>query len=754
MWLKLKQGVVSSGVANLTITATNQSRKLVINWNAHPFTAGATLQHVTFTGFSDTPGGISGITADMMNRTHGVIYINANQFAIVVKGEATATGTSGLLTVGFVRDTHMLGGEPVECRYFSNYVILWSSIGEIIAIDRNKIASRLWSSAIAAALVNSPIGWSQTDMVAQDIFGKELCCSNGYDKPLSIDFTRTTGGIVQYVVDPGNSFSNDKVPAFDACKSAFRFFTIHDTQPTTIPTHVTEIRVAAKDTLMVFSDAPSAQDAVDIDMSKITASPEQTIRGFAIIKDALLIISPTATSMMKLGIYTDTGNHEPQPIDTLNGFGSNAPRSIVEIGSDVFMVDFNGVPSAKLSGVSNAVVPERVSNYIETMMSKHIGRLRKDTMRLNTFGFYDGKNKFIHYYIPKFDTQDDRWLITDPFYFDSEMGTDALLKNTLIVRHDSHQLEEGDYVVVSGATSFSTIDATNINGTRKVVGVINENYVIIGIGQDVPAGVDASGGGSNVHLHGVNTNMIGYVYHYVPVLKLFAWSRFKTPDGMTFKCGCGTIEGRSFLFTPDGYMMRYGSMDAPVYGDWLNMYDFLSWTSGQTYHANERVYDSVDGLVYKCLSDVTTTAGSFAAARLLEPDSWEEYKGDNVSFQWELPWADFGNRQLTKALRFVHVDANGLGEFNLDIFSDNIYKDASNGKLMPARTLSFVPNEAGAYGAGQQLYGGGHRTREQRLWQMPTKFKLMKARVYGSTNKSLSISGLSFMYQRGSMVRG
>ena len=27
-------------------------------------------------------------------------------------------------------------------------------------------------------------------MVAQDIFGSELICSNGRDKPLSIDFTR------------------------------------------------------------------------------------------------------------------------------------------------------------------------------------------------------------------------------------------------------------------------------------------------------------------------------------------------------------------------------------------------------------------------------------------------------------------------------------------------------------------------------------------------------------------------------------
>ena len=107
-------------------------------------------------------------------------------------------------------------------------------------------------------------------------------------------------------------------------------------------------------------------------MSKIVASPEQTVRGFATIKDTILVITPTATTMMKYGIEADSRRWQVYMIHNLSTHSTasvrNAPRTIVEIGSDVFMVDFNGVPSAKLSTVSNAVMAERVSNYIESMM--------------------------------------------------------------------------------------------------------------------------------------------------------------------------------------------------------------------------------------------------------------------------------------------------------------------------------------------------------------------------------------------------
>jgi len=755
MWLKLKQGVESTGTATIQLSTnvgSNTERIVVVYWPAHPFT-GSGFEHLTISGWDLT---FNGIVPEMINRIHGIRrVIDANNFEIVVSNRATAAGASGPDTINWKHDNHLLGGEPVECRYFANYVILWTSSGEIIRIDRDKNAQRIWSQALTYARTLSPIAWTFTELVAQDIFGAELICSNGRDKPLRIDFTQTDW--VAPLLDGVHGDIN--IPAFDACKSAFRYFTVHDTELLEPKERLTSIRITAKDTSVVYSTSTDPGDAVDINMSKIIASPEQTVRGFATIKDTILVITPTATTMMKYGIETPVGDsgvaHDPQPVDTLNGFGSNAPRTIVEIGSDVFMVDFNGVPSAKLSTVSNAVQAERVSNYIETMMSKHIGRMKKETMRLKSFGFYDAKNKSVHFYLPKYDESYERVLTRDPFYFDRGMSANEATKHALIMRHDDHQLEADDDVTISGATGFSGIPDTAINGLRRVISVLNENFVLLEIGATLPP-LDAagSGGGNNVNVKAMNDASVGYIYHYVPQLKLFSWSRFKTPSGMRFNCGCGTVEGRAFVFTHDGYMMRYGSSDAQVYGDWYGMYDHVAWVSGQTYHAGERVLDTTEDLVYRCVEDITTTAADFATARSLHPDSWEEYKGEGVKFAWELPWSDFGARQNTKSLRFVHLDANGGARFTLELFDDNIYKDAATGMLAPARTLDFVPNEASAYGAGAQVYGAGRRTREQKLWQMPVKFKIIKTRITGSATEALSISGMSFLYQRGSQVRG
>ena len=763
MWLKLKQGKEVNGAANISITTNNVSvvdpYVIVVNWTAHPIVgtpAEVDLAHITISGWDIT---FNGVTPEIMNRTHSVRrVIDADHFEIGIFNSTTGAGTSPVESINWQVDTHMLGGEPVECKYFSNYIVVWTSSGDIFRVDREKNVQRIWSGAIAYSLPNNPVGWSYTDLVASDIFGTELICSNGRNKPLKIDFTQVVGQWVRYLTDAAPD-GNTHIPAFDACKSAFRYFTVHDTDLAGGTTHVTEIRIAAKDTAVVYSDSSSAGDAVDINMAKVASSPEQTVRGFATIKDTLLVITPTATTLLKLGVQSavagggDATIHDPAPVDTLNGFGSNAPRSIVEIGSDVFMIDFNGVPSAKLTSLGNSVIPERVSNYIESMMSKHIGRLRKETMRLHTFGFYDGKNKSVHYYLPKYDDQDIRLTISNPFYFDKDMAEHEDTKRAFIMRLDDHQFEPNDYLIISGATGFGNIAAADINGSRRVLSVLNNDYVMIEIGADIPK-LDVNGGGSNVTVQPINDQTIGYLYHYVPQLKLFAWSRFKTLKGMMFNCGCGTIEGRSFLFTPDGYMMRYGSPDHHVYADWLGMYDFAAWVSSHAYLAGDRIFDATDGLVYRCIDDTMSTQATFALARDESPDSWEEYKGEPVEFAWELPWADFGARQSTKALRFIHVDASGQAQFKLDVFADNIYKNEATGQLMPARSLVFVGADAGAYGAGTQVYGAGRRTREQRLWQTPVKFKIMKTRITGNTTGPLSITGISFLYHKGSVVRG
>lgn len=751
MWLKTKQGTEVTGIATpVRFKTTAESRWVTLEWTAHPFNISSPvkeLQHITIRDIITT---IGGIPPDDINGTHGIVVVDVDNIKFAVRTPATsAVNALGDLHCSY--DTHMCGGSPIEAFYFSNRLVVWTSCGEIFTIDSNKGMTRIFSAAIMNAREAPQAPWSTSEIIAKDVFGSELVCCNAKDKPLSIDFQRETDDVI-YLVDPATG--DTYMPIFDACKSAFRYFTVHDTKTDpfdALNTHVTDIRIAAKDTCVLFTGPEDSGDAVDVNMSKIIASTELTIRGFATIKDALLVIMPNATVMMKYGFYDSLDLHDPAPNDMLVGFGTSAMRSIVEIGSDVFMVDYNGVPSARLSTISNSVVPERVSQYIETAISRHIGRLTKETTRLHLFGLFDTKNRLIHFYLPKYDATDKRLLNDDPFYFDSDIAKNAQAQ--LIMRHDKHQLEVGDTIRITGATGFSTLAPADINGDRVIGGILNEDYLLINIDHDLPDNVDAGGGGNSVHIQPLNLETIGYVYHFVPALKMYSWSRFRT--NMLFTCGCATIQGRTFLFDKDGHAFRYGAHDGPVYGDWYGMYDFITWEKDRTYTPGQRVFDSHDGLVYKCLAETVGTAyGNFQDAREADPDAWEQYRGEPIKFAWELPWADFGTRQITKSLRFTHVDALGSAQFKMALFADNIYKDASTGTLIPARELTFVPNDAYAYGAGMQVYGGGRRTREQRLWQMPMRFKLLKVRITGESVDPMSFSALSFLYQRGSATRG
>jgi hypothetical protein len=88
MWLKLKQGTTTSGVKTGTVETLLDSYVLTLHWSAHGFTAGS---HVTLSGFVDVAGGISGISADALNRTHSIRRIvSPDVFEIVTTDKATA----------------------------------------------------------------------------------------------------------------------------------------------------------------------------------------------------------------------------------------------------------------------------------------------------------------------------------------------------------------------------------------------------------------------------------------------------------------------------------------------------------------------------------------------------------------------------------------------------------------------------------------------------------------------------------------
>jgi len=741
--LKLKTGTTTSGTLPIgtQLLATIGSPVVQITWTGHPF-ANPTHAHLSLSGLTT----LNGIPASELNGLHSVRYVDANTIEFFVRTLATSSGSPAIAGADYTIDNHALGGTVVDAFYFNGYVIVVSSMGEIIRISETRVIERIWDYTIAYGLGGHPPPWGRTTLVAKDFWSGQAILSNGIDKSLRIDFTETN--IVDYQVDPGMSSSNVEIPAFDACKSAFQYFVVHDTETTTEDMRPV-VRVSAKKTSVVFSGSTDPGDAVDVDVSKIIANPDSTVVAFAIIKDSLMVIMPTSTVFLKLGNYLTVGTdtiHDPLPTDTMPNFGTSARRSVVEIGNDVFMLDYNGVPSARLASINNSIVPDRVSQLIEPLISAHIGRLTTATMRQNAFGVYDPKNKGVLFFLPKYDPTDVRILQLNPFAYSSlSEGT-----NTILMFCENHQFEVGDTVKVSGATAFGQLSSGQLNAVHNVVGIINKDIVAIDyVGAAITATLPQSGGGDSVLAQPQNDETIAYWYHYVPSLKINSWSRFKLP---VLNAGCSTADGTLFLFDDDD-MYRYGSVSAPVYGDNFADYD-STWANSTAYVVGDRVRDASTFEVFVSQEEHTSApSGTFAAAREANPVLWLPYEGEPIEMVWELPWADFGARQDLKMLQHIHIDATGNGRFKVDVFVDNIYRNGQLGELTPVRSIEFTAGDSGGYGAGDQPYGAGRRTREQFLWPLPVRFKLLKLRITTQSTKSVRINAISFMYQQGGLKR-
>lgn len=189
-----------------------------------------------------------------------------------------------------------------------------------------------------------------------------------------------------------------------------------------------------------------------------------------------------------------------------------------------------------------------------------------------------------------------------------------------------------------------------------------------------------------------------WVYTTKPSQKIEQWSKF---EGWNFRAACRSFLNRIFL------------ADAT------------------------RIY------VYGTESD------QYYADRINGPNGAD---GDDVDFDLEFPWVDFGDRGNIKHSRYVQLESLGTSPFTLEMYIDNIRYDV-DGADDPALSQSFVGGESGGYGSGEQPYGGGRRTIDERAWNWPSKFKIAKFRIKGSSKKSLRIISLTVSRLHGSNRR-
>ena len=125
--------------------------------------------------------------------------------------------------------------------------------------------------------------------------------------------------------------------------------------------------------------------------------------------------------------------------------------------------------------------------------------------------------------------------------------------------------------------------------------------------------------------------------------------------------------------------------------------------------------------------------------------------GEDVAFDWELPWADFKHRMDIKMCRYIGLDTQGAATFTMEMYVDNILD------LPPYLSIDFAGGQGTGYGVQGYgtLYGGGavRRAGDERLYAITAKFKLMKLRFIGATKQKLRFISISIAYLHGSIRR-
>lgn len=195
---------------------------------------------------------------------------------------------------------------------------------------------------------------------------------------------------------------------------------------------------------------------------------------------------------------------------------------------------------------------------------------------------------------------------------------------------------------------------------------------------------------------------IGFSFSNIPELKVQAWSRLR---GWNWRSACRTSL-QNVIFSQ---------------GNKLYAYDF----------------DSVETAI-DFRSDPAINNG----------------RGVPVTFEWEMPWADFKKRMNIKETRYIAMDTQGDAEFTIEGYVDNII--TYHGVRSPMLSMKFVGGDSGGYGNslyGDQPYGGGRRSSDERLFAWTTKFKLLKLRMFGTTTRALKFISISICYVGGSVRR-
>lgn len=123
-------------------------------------------------------------------------------------------------------------------------------------------------------------------------------------------------------------------------------------------------------------------------------------------------------------------------------------------------------------------------------------------------------------------------------------------------------------------------------------------------------------------------------------------------------------------------------------------------------------------------------------------------EGEPIPFTFELPWIDANARIKTKQLVNLVLDSFGSAQFFVHIFVDRFYKNTAD-EFTPALTMKFTGGDTQGFGVDVGGFGGGRRTSDERMFNMPVRFRIVKFQITGETNQPLRFTSIGMIYQRG-----
>lgn len=686
--------------------------------------------HLTLSGMDVD---FNGISASSINGTHSVIVEDSDTLKIYTNEIATADANIDKYMTA-VLDDHLLGGNIIHTHYFNRRLLVFTDIGEVGTVADDGTRVRIWGADIAEQLTPGLVPTRRCTHWSSDTFKSTVIACNGHDKdkPIQIFDNFQT----EFLVDKA-THSNASVPKADYVVCLQRYVCF-------IRTEFGDpfIEFSAAGTDGTFTRESDPVDAAEVDLSMITGSVEPVLLGGAAIRDKLYTAFYDKGMIGTLGVYNTNGDHVPDFSDTISEHGTISHRTMVSLGNDVLMCDYAGVPSVTISQQSGIFVPVRLSELIAPALQKHLSSLGEDLLRTKAFAVYNRNDRSYMLFLPIYDPKTYP-VPTDPFVFNDELRK----KGYALMNFPGHTLFEDSYIRISGATSVGGLDAGQINGTRRVVSVVDDNAVVVELGGAPTSNDITSGGGNNVTVRTINNETIVYVFEYNREFKIRRWTRYR---GWNFDCGATSQRGKLFL-CKGLKVYRMGDNEIPVHADFVDDYDYIEWQNNELYSQGMRVRDQTSNIVYICNETHTSpSTGTFADNRAAYLDRWSVYEGEPIKWAVETPWSDMRERGRYKINKYISFDSEGYDNFTVSAFVNKIRNDPATNDLMPIRSLQFQAGESGGWGV--QLpgnFGGGRRTRDQKVWPFHVRGKLIRWRYEGRTTKRVRIISHTMYYTLG-----